>query len=335
MEIKAQQFIKEPNISSLKNTVVIYGNDTLLKEMVIDKFKEYDDFLIFWGDELKFDDFVSNIKVQSLFGKKPSVIVRDASSFFSSLSKEQLSLVLKYLSEMKNQKVILTFKEEELPKSEFYKKLLEIVDIIICPKLTKQAFISSLKKKLEREGIDIDDKDLEYLSSLLNYDLTVAKPEVEKLISYCKDKGKILREDIDNLVVSVSENTVFEFIDSLFRKDISAVSIAKRLIEKDFHPFQIQTMIINQIEKIFYFKVLISTGLSPEEAFNRLKIQSNIQKINIQKFSKLLSIDELKRIVNLTYQLEINQKVYYKDIEKEFINFVIFVVGGYSFEHQT
>lgn len=176
---------------------------------------------------------------------------------------------------------------------------------------------------------------MEYLSSLLNYDLTVAKPEVEKLISYCKDKGKILREDIDNLVVSVSENTVFEFIDSLFRKDISAVSIAKRLIEKDFHPFQIQTMIINQIEKIFYFKVLISTGLSPEEAFNRLKIQSNIQKINIQKFSKLLSIDELKRIVNLTYQLEINQKVYYKDIEKEFINFVIFVVGGYSFEHQT
>lgn len=328
MEIKAQQFIKEPNINSLKNIIVLYGNDNLLKNMVVDKFKENGNFEVFWGDDVKFDKLISSIKAQSLFGQKVFTILRNASVFFSSLSKEQLNLVLKYISQLKDRKVILIFKEEGLPKSDFYKKLLDIADVIVCTKLTKQAFISSLKKKLEKEGISVDDEVLEYLSNLLNYDLAIAKPEVEKLILYCKEKGKISREDIDNLVISVSDSNIFEFIDSLFRKDVKAISIAKKLMEKDTHPFQIQSMIVNQVEKILYFKTLSSSGLNFEEIFNRLKISSSIQKVNIQKLGKLASMDELIKMVDSLYQLEINQKVYYKDIEREFLNFIISVISG-------
>lgn len=333
MEIKAQQFIKEPNINSLKNVIVLYGNDNLLKDMVVDKFKENINFEVFWGDDIKFDKLISSIKAQSLFGQKVFIILRNASVFFSSLSKEQLNSVLKYTSQLKDRKVILVFKEEVLPKSDFYKKLLDIADVIVCTKLTKQAFISSLKKKLEREEISVDDEVLEYLSNLLNYDLSIAKPEVDKLILYCKEKGKISKEDIDNLVISISDSNIFEFIDSLFRKDVKAISIAKKLIEKDTHPFQIQSMIVNQVEKILYFKALSSSGLNFEEIFNRLKISSTIQKANIQKLSKLASMDELIKMVDLLYQLEINQKVYYKDIEREFLNFIISVISGEKVEH--
>lgn len=41
MEIKAQQFIKEPDVKSLKNVVIIFGNDQLLKSMVLDKIKTF------------------------------------------------------------------------------------------------------------------------------------------------------------------------------------------------------------------------------------------------------------------------------------------------------
>lgn len=335
MEIKAQQFIKEPNIQALKNVLIISGNDDLLKDLVLDKVKEVNPTFTVWGDEVQFAELLNHLKTKSLFGVQPWVVVRDAGQFVSGLKKDEAQQLLNHLKQLKDQKVVFVLREAEVPKTDFYKKLSEIADIILCQKLTKQAFLTSLKKKIEREGLKIDEETLVYLANLLNFDLTVAKQEVEKLVVYCRDSGFISKEDVDNLIVSVSESNVFEFLEKFFSKDKDAIMLAKKLMEKDTHPFQIQTFLINQIEKIFYFKVLVAAGVSFEEAFSRIKVASSIQKVNVQKFSKMLSVDELKRLIRLLYQVEINQKVYYKDIEKEFLNFLVFTVNGGNGEPQT
>lgn len=335
MEIKAQQFIKEPKVEALKNTVLIYGNDDLLKDLVLDKIKERGSTLTLWGDEAQFVELINHIKTKSLFGVQPWVVIRDAHQFVVKLKKDEVEQLLSQLKQLKEQKVIFVFREQELPKLDFYKKLTEISDVVVCPRLTKQAFLTSIRKKIEREGLKIDDENLVYLASLLNYDLTAAKQEIEKLIVYCKDKGDISKEDIDSLVVSISESNVFEFLEKFFNKDRDSLLIAQKLIGKDVHPFQIQTLLVNQIEKVFYFKVLVSNGVSYDEAFRRVKATNNLQKANIQRYAKMLSIDELERLLKLLYHLEINQKVYYKDIEKEFLNFLILFISGEKVEPQT
>ncbi|MEZ0323858.1 MAG: DNA polymerase III subunit delta [Hydrogenothermaceae bacterium] len=326
MEIKAQQFIKEPDIKSLKNVVVVFGNDQLLKSMVLDKIKTLLKPMVFWGDEVSFDTILTQFKVQSLFGDKPSVVIKNASDFISNLSKEQIKEFLEVLKDIKNQKVILIFSEEQLPQKEPYKSIFKISDLITCARLTKSAFISSLKKKFEKEGINIEDRDLEYLASLLNYDLTVAKPEVEKLILYCKDKGEVSREDIDNIITSSSENSIFEFLEMFLKRNRKVINLYDKLIEKSFHPFQIQTFLANHLEKVLYYKILIINGTSNEEALSKVGVFSPVQKSNITRHSKFMTVDELKEILKMLYLLEVNQKVFYKDIESEAKNFLIKVV---------
>ncbi|MCX7738230.1 MAG: DNA polymerase III subunit delta [Hydrogenothermaceae bacterium] len=328
MEIKVQQFLKEPDTGKLKSVVIISGDDALLKGMVVDKLREKLALKSFWGDEAKFDEVINSLKVQSLFGQSPSILIRDAKEFLSSLSKDQFSVLLQTVQGLKGQRLILLFTEDELPKTDTYKKLLQISDLIICGELSKQAFITSLRKKLDREGLKIEEEDLEYLSKLLNYNLHIAKQEVEKLMIYCKEYGVIKREDIDNLVIAVSESNVFEFIELFLKKDVQALEAAIKLVENHLHPFQIQTVLFTQLERLYYYKVLLSQGLELEDIFNRLKVGSNIQKLTIQRLSKLISIDELENLIEHLYKLEIDQKVYYKDIEKEFLKFIVKSVVG-------
>ncbi|MCX7760038.1 MAG: DNA polymerase III subunit delta [Hydrogenothermaceae bacterium] len=326
MEVKAQQFIKELDIKSLKNVIVVFGNDQLLKSMVLDKIKTSLTPVIFWGDEVSYDTVLTQLKVQSLFGEKPSVVVKNASDFISNLSKEQIKEFLEILRNIKNQKIILIFSEDQLPQKEPYKSLVGMADLITCAKLTKPAFISSLKKKVENENLKIEDRDLEYLANLLNYDLTIAKPEVEKLILYCKDTGRISREDIDNIITSSSENSIFEFLEMFFKRDKEVITLYDKLIEKSFHPFQIQTFLVNHLEKVLYYKILTANGVSNEEALSKVGVYSPVQKNNIIRHSKFMAVDELKEILKMLYTLEINQKVFYKDIELEAKNFLIKVI---------
>lgn len=323
MEIKAPQFIKNPDTKNLKNLLLIVGDEALLKSMVVEKLKEIIPLKSFWGDEVNFDEVMNDLKVQSLFGQPPSILIRDAKEFISKLSKEQLSILLKTLPSLSSQRLVLLFIEEELPRTDPYKKLYQMADIILCSKLTKQAFITSLKKKLDREGLDIKQEDLDYLATLLNYDLSLAKQEVEKLIVYCKDKGFIGREDIDNLITSVSESNIFEFIELFIKADRRCVEVASKLIDKYLHPFQIQSVLFTQLEKVLYYKLLLSQGLEQDDIFGRLKVSTPIQKSNIQRYSKLLSADTLEKFILELYQLELDQKVYYKDVEREFLKFII------------
>lgn len=332
MEIKAQQFIKNPDISNIKDIVVVFGNDDILKGIVLDKFRESIKLEVFWGDEIDFDRFSTKIKVSSLFGEKPSVAVKSASDFISNLTKQQMKEFIELLQRVSNQKVIFIFKEDQLPSKDPYKSILQIATFISCSKLSKQAFLSSIKKKFEKEGISIGDENVGYLANLLAYDLSVAKQEVEKLILLCKEKKVIEKEDIDALIVSATESSIFEFLDLFFKRDKSMIKIFENLTEKSFHPFQIQAFLLNQLEKVLYYKMLTANGLGSDEALVKIGITSPIQKNNIVRYSKFMTIDTLKEILKMLYTLEVNQKVYYKDIHREALTFLINTIYGEKIE---
>jgi len=150
--------------------------------------------------------------------------------------------------------------------------------------------------------------------------------EIEKLILYCADKEEITKEDIDKIIVPKFQENVFVFLDKFFAKDKQAVLMYKNLLQTS-HPFELQSLILNYLNKLLIYKTLQNTK-PPEEIFKQLNITHPFQKSSIQKLSKNVSIQDLINAVKSLYKAEISQKVFYGDPEKQSILFVSkFILG--------
>ena len=327
-EIKASQLLKEFNLSQLKPVLIIYGDEYLTKTLVVEKFKSVLPVKVYWGDELDYASFRNHLFSKDLFSSSKAIVVRDFEAFTDNLKKDELKQIIEDIKNIKlPDRLILVVNLEKLDK-EPYKAMLKLdnVDVVISKKLTFQGFLTSLKNKLAKEGKAISDENLKYLASLLNNDLTIAKNEVEKLLLYVGDKKEITKEDIDAVVTPVFEENVFNFLDKFFKKDISALKIFINLLNNGVHPFEIQSLILSQLEKALQTKILIEAGNSLEEALNKAGINHPLQKVNISNILKNLSKEEMVKLLDNLYNLEVAQKIYYQDINetsKEFIlNFV-------------
>ncbi len=324
-EKNAVKLIKSFNIQEISPKVFIYGKENLLKRQIVDKIRQATDgdvhFL--WGDETSFKELKEIFASSSLFSKGNIVIIWNIDALISTINKNDYKNFLEFIKNINlPDRIVLVSLKDKIPAKEPFKSLIKIVEIIHSPSLTPSAFAASIKKKIEKEGKSIDDETLKYLFSKLKNDLYYAKQEIEKLLIYTKDKKKITKEDIDNIVIPKIEENVFAFIDRFFKKDKKAVEIFKNLMETTHHPFEIQSLILTQANKLLLFKTLLEQGKTPDAIFSQMKIMYPPQKATIQKLSAVLTKEELIDLIKELYKLEIEQKVYYEDLKQTSLNFI-------------
>ena len=323
-ELKVQQLLKEFDLNKLKPVIFIYGNEDVTKNLFIEKVKSVLATTVFWGDELDFKTFLNEIGTKSLFATERVIVVRQFEDFVENLKKEELKIFLETLKKITLPKrLILITSFEKIPSSEPYKTLVSLADVLVSNKLSSTGFYTSIKNKLQREGKVISEENLQYLVSLLNNDLTLAKNEIEKLLLYTADKKEITKEDIDAVVTPKFEENVFVFLNNFFKKDKIALKQAINLIENGAHPFEIQSLILSQLEKALYVKSLLDEGIPIEEAFSKVGITVPIQKSNISNILKSRNETELQNLLKSLYSLELQQKVFYQDPTEKFTEFLI------------
>ncbi len=323
-EIKIQQLLKEIDIIKLKPLIFIYGNEEIPKNLFIEKIKSILPVSVFWGDELDFKTFLNEVGTKSLFQTQRVILIRQFEDFVNKLKKDEINILLDTLKKVAlPTRVVMVASFEKIPSSQPYKTVISISDTIVSNKLTPSGFFISVKNKLQKEGKKISEENLKYLISLLNNDLTLAKNEIEKLLLYTADKDEITKEDIDSVITPKFEENVFVFLNNFFKKEKVALKMAINLIENGAHPFELQSLILSQLEKALYFKTLIEEGLPSEEAFSKAGITLPIQKTNIQNILKSRNQKELEKLVKNLYNLELQQKVFYQDPNEKFIEFLI------------
>ncbi|WP_457626112.1 DNA polymerase III subunit delta [Persephonella sp.] len=318
------QLIKNFDINSLKPVVFIYGSEDFLKKQLVEKLKEKEDVHLFWGDETLYSQIKELFSSSSLFSEGNTAVLLDFESFYQKQTKEDQKEFVKLVEDIHLPDRLFIFsKKDKIPAKEPYKTLKTTADIVVSPNLTPKAFMISVKKKIEKSGKKINDETLKYLSSKLKNDLWYAKQEIEKLLTYASDKKEITKEDIDKAVApKVSEN-VFVFLDKFFSGEPEAVRLLKELTETTHHPFEIQSLLLNQINRLLLFRTLIEKGKSVEFAFEKMQIKHPAVKGSLQKQASKLSKDELIQLIKELYRLEIRQKVEYEDIYRSLEQFVL------------
>ncbi len=320
------KLIKNFSLDDLEQINLIYGKENFLKKQIVDKIKQLkiSGFHFFWGDELELQQLKEILTGSSLFSGGEITVVWDMDQMFSRFSKKQTEEFLWLLDNISSSdKLILISLKEKLPKKEPYKTLLEKAKIFTAPSLSSKAFVVSVKKKIEKEGIKIDDDTLLYLLSKMKNDLYFAKQEVEKLIIFTKDKKKVEKEDIDAVVYPKIEENVFSFVDKFFKKDKEVIKIFRNLVQTSHHPFEIQSLLLTYINRLLMIKTMIKQNIPEETIFQRLGINHPFMRTNLKKLAGFVNEKELIELIKDLYNLEISQKVHFADPAKSFEEFLI------------
>jgi DNA polymerase-3 subunit delta len=313
---------------SLEPVIFIYGSEDLLKKQFIDKLKnKSSNFHFLWGDETNLSQLTDIFSSGSLFSEGDTVVVWDIDTFISKFNKSQTEEFLKFLKSVKNPNLlILISKKDKIPSKGIYKSIIETAFIINSPQLTPKAFEISVYKKLQREGKEISIEDLKYLISILPNNLYNTKQEIEKLLIYTADKKQITKEDIDAVITTKPQVNIFVFQNQFLKKDINAIKTFQRLVEEGQHPFEIQSFVLNILNKLLYLKTLIENKTPKAAAFSKAGINYKPQQTVMENALNVWNKNDIIKAIIKLYETEKFQKVYYEDLQKKFEEYLLNVL---------
>ena len=132
-----------------------------------------------------------------------------------------------------------------------------------------------IEGECKRSGVDISVQTAAYLAERCDsgensYKKAVSmsrlKTELDKLVIYCHEKQKIMREDIDVMVTASLKERTFDMLDHLFQQDTQgAIAMLEELKELREPVQKILTLLGSHIDSLIRVKTLLDAGYSKQE----------------------------------------------------------------------
>lgn len=307
----------------IKPVNLIHGEEEYLIKNFLDRLKELYKVSILWGNELTLEDFKRAVFIAGMFGKREAVFVYRSLDFFKNV-KDYRSFAS--LLERIREKKVFFYVETKLTEKDIQKEpfisLSKLGDVIVAGRPDKRRVKELVKNKMERYGVRIEERALDYLLEVLSYELMLLRHETDKLILY--NKSPLDLEDIKAVVVTQIEMNVFDFLDGFFLKDIErALGALGASLRSGIHPLQIFALLVSYSLKLYTAKVLTEEGKRPEEALALVDIKHRFQMHSFKKYMEKNSRKELWSLLSRLYFLDVAMKVFYSDPALSLRNFVI------------
>lgn len=322
MEVKLNDILKEIDERKLKGCLFIVGDEEYIGRVVGDRLKEKYTVKILWGDETDLDGLISNLIDTSLFSARGSsaVILKRGEKFIKSLKKKEKERFLSFLEKIKENLFVLLYETSQIKQDISKEPLNTIVKkyrFLKAVKLPKARIKEVVKKKFVKEGITVEEEDIEFLIDMCNGDLSVLKQETDKLILY-KGKGTLSKEEILKICIPVNEYSVFDLIDSFFTGDYGKfLEGVKNMKTTGIIPLQLLNALSTTAIKLFFITQLLERGADIESALSKAGVAHPFQKMKYKTYLKSVSSDIIKKILSLLYETDRRIKISYEDPYEE------------------
>ncbi len=272
-------------MSALKTIYVYLGKDhqeiknqiaSLEEKIIPDLTSRKINIIPYFAEDIEAEQLISECQTYPVFSEYKIVKVFD----FEKLNNK---IFLNYLNSPSSNTILILVSqklEKELPK-----ELLEILKKIAHLYITKdkydndaQEYISNQLRNME---IKFTPDFIKYLVEQENTNISHLNTLCEMIKNYYTADYALTPDDIPNLMTSSKIPNIFEFIDTLFSKDLSkALRIFHRMQSEESNEFFILSMIYRQLKLLWIAKSLLSKKISTNQIASQLKIQPfQLQKI--------------------------------------------------------
>ncbi len=272
------------------------GNEILIQkeiDNIIKKIKGEKEIVKFDLTTGLMDDVIETLDTYGFFattkiviGYNPPFLIQktdfNSSKFEKYLKNPSDNILILVTAKMNNVlKIVKTCKE--------YFKVIEVKDINL------EAYV-----KENLDDYKMDGSVINYFLSKVGKDLDKINTELDKLKMYKLDTKTILKNDIDLNVRETIENTIFDLIDAIIKKDkVRSYELYNHFIESGTEIFQILVLLSNQIRLIYNVKVM-----------NKLSDSMISQELGVKEYPVKLARNKglnysKKELLSLLYKLSI------------------------------
>ena len=180
--------------------------------------------------------------------------------------------------------------------------------IVDCPLLREGDLPGWVRAEAARRAVRIAPAAVAALLEEVGNNLFALDAEIDKLSTYAGDKKEIQAQDVSRLTGSVKSWAVWALTDALGKRDAGeSLRILPSLLEED--PRGVQTVgVLNwHFSRLAEGKYILDSGGTQNDLMSRLRLKPYSAQV-VQEQAKLLSMDDLARLLRMLLDVDIALK---------------------------
>ncbi len=224
-------------------------------------------------------------------------------------TKEDMQALLDYLTDPVPENCLIFTVNGEIDKRRKIVKAIEKAGRIVEFAALKGTALSDwAQKTFLHLGKKADNDAVEYLLVIAGSSLYFLQNEIAKICSYCQDKPKVTRRDVEDVASRGSILNQFNLIDAIAAKDgVKAVAIYRDMLEQGEAPQKILAYLGGQLHNMLMIFDLSARGFGEADIVSQLHLHPFVVKKN-RMACKNLSLAGLIRSLELFLNVDIANK---------------------------
>jgi DNA polymerase-3 subunit delta len=309
------EFLKE--LSNLKPAplFLILGQEFYLKDKVhkalIEKFttpgSEDFDLVTFYGDNCETENVIEQLEMMPFMSKHRIIILKN----FDELKVSGKNLIAEYVSNPVNSSILILTAEKPDERSKSAKVINEQAISIICrPPYNAEDIARWLRNELREQNYEMNNDSINLFANSIETDYLIAANELEKLIIYTKNTGKITIEDVKESVGKSKTDSVFDLQNALGNRNLKqALQVLENMLANNESAVFIITMLTRFFSQLWKIKALQKKNISDSEITNRYlpEVYSKFRS-GYLKYAKNYQIRSIRKAFSLLLQADIDSK---------------------------
>jgi DNA polymerase-3 subunit delta len=299
--------LKNDNISSL---YLFTGNEEYIFNILIKQIKkkfmdsslETFNFNKFQGEDMLTESFANAVQTLPLGANKRVIFVQDCDKYFKTLSKSATENLIKIVSNIPAETIIIFSTRNSLDKrSKIYKILKKYGDILELNKITRKELFQWIKRKLDRESISYKPSNVEYLINESMY-FEIEKLTLEDIDNYINqiiylvnENKTVSNHDISSVLPNSMTNNTFKIIDNInSNQRTKAIQILEQMIQSGEEPLRVFGLLCRETRLLLEVKFLADNNLNEKQIAKKLNLHPYVCK-NFYSKTKKYDISTLKK----------------------------------------
>ncbi|MDO5569499.1 MAG: DNA polymerase III subunit delta [bacterium] len=303
----------------MKNIYLLYGiNENMMLSKKKELIKSFNVDKNNISNYIYLDTNIDNIIIDSttigMFDKKKVIVIED----FINIINETDDIRDKFYTCLSNAcdvcYILLVKKESIDTRKKLIKFIKEKGEIIECKKNTSN-LVSFVNDYVSSNDYSIDFSNIKYFLNKVGSSKDNIINELDKLFMFSEDKKKIVKDDIDNIVVTTMEEDIFAFVDSVIKNNKSlSIKLYKDLLLKNEEVIKIIALLSRQYSLIYKVKVLKRENKSEKDITSFLKVHPYRVK---KAYEHSFNFTEKQLITNIYMMEQLDEKIKTGKINKE------------------
>lgn len=260
--------------------------------------------------DFNIDLLVDSYNNVGLFSSNKLIIVKDPYFLIKKADDNDIEKICFIINNQNFETTIIfyTLTNSFNEKLKSFKELSSNAKIIKCNQLKRNEFVAEAYSIIRNKNMNIDKSLVGILINASNNSLRLFSQNIDVLSLY---PGKINEDVINKLLISSSDEEVFNLINALTNKNISqAIKCSRKLISSDNNINGLISLIANQLRFLYEVSFYSNSGLTINDIAdktstkNTYRIEKAFESLRHLKDLEILKL--LDYLSNLDYKLKTN-----------------------------